>query len=161
MVVTFLPATSLRPVWQERTALPSTWTVQDPHSPEPQPNLVPVNFRCSRTTQSSGVSASASTRSALPLIVNETAICVPSSWRMVWWIRVLKPDDRGAASHTDGPAARIFLVLIETAVARPKPPDRFLIWKHYKHVPARRGRRRAAIIWLCCMIWDDFGKPKD
>ena len=78
MVVTFLPVTSLRLVWHERTALPSTWTVQAPHSPEPQPNLVPVNFRCSRTTQSTGVSGAASTLTALPLIVNETAICVPS-----------------------------------------------------------------------------------
>ncbi len=61
MVVTFLPATSDIVVWQERTALPSTWTVQAPHRPEPQPNLVPVSFRCSRTTQSSGVLASTST----------------------------------------------------------------------------------------------------
>ena len=74
MVVTFLPATSAIVVWQERTALPSTWTVQAPHRPDPQPNLVPVSFRCSRTTQSSGVSASTSTLAALPLIVNPTAI---------------------------------------------------------------------------------------
>ena len=78
MVVTFLPATSDIVVWQERTALPSTWTVQAPHRPEPQPNLVPVSLRCSRTTQSSGVSASTSTLCAVPLTVNATAIAYPS-----------------------------------------------------------------------------------
>ena len=78
MVVTFLPLTSDIVVWQERTALPSTWTVQAPHNPEPQPNFVPVSFRCSRTTQSKGVLASTSTLSALPLTVNATAIACPS-----------------------------------------------------------------------------------
>jgi hypothetical protein len=38
--------------------------------PEPQPNLVPVSFKCSRTTQSKGVSGSASTLAVFPLIVN-------------------------------------------------------------------------------------------
>src|SRR6476661_5677602 len=52
MVVTFLPATLDTEIWQERIALPSMWTVQAPHRPEPHPNLVPVNLRCSRTTQS-------------------------------------------------------------------------------------------------------------
>src|SRR5689334_7559645 len=73
MVVTFLPLTRSIGTWQERTALPSTWTVQAPHRPEPQPNLVPVRFRCSRTTHRSGVSGSASTLTALLLIVNATA----------------------------------------------------------------------------------------
>src|SRR5262249_1885343 len=51
MVVTFLPPTIDIWVWQDLTALPSIWTVQAPHRPEPQPYLVPVSFRCSRTTQ--------------------------------------------------------------------------------------------------------------
>src|SRR6185369_15906114 len=74
MVVTFLPAASDMLVWQERTALPSTCTVQAPHRPDPQPNLVPVSFRCSRTTHSSGVSGSTSTLAAFPLIVNPTGM---------------------------------------------------------------------------------------
>jgi len=74
MVVTFLPPTLDIWVWQDLTALPSIWTVQAPHRPEPQPYLVPVSFRCSRTTQSSAVSGSASTLTALPLIVNATAV---------------------------------------------------------------------------------------
>jgi hypothetical protein len=47
--------------------------VQAPHRPEPQPNFVPVSFNCSRTTQSKGVSGSASTLDVLPLIVNVVA----------------------------------------------------------------------------------------
>src|SRR5262245_55654846 len=65
MVVTFLPRASPTVVWQERTALPSRWTVQAPHRPEPHPYLVPVSLRCSRTTQSRAVSG---------LIVNATAV---------------------------------------------------------------------------------------
>jgi hypothetical protein len=48
-------------VMQERTALSSRCTVQAPHSAMPQPNLVPVMPSTSRSTQSSGVSPSAST----------------------------------------------------------------------------------------------------
>src|SRR5215475_4248757 len=40
MVVTFLPPTVDIWVWQDLTALPSIWTVQAPHRPEPQPYLV-------------------------------------------------------------------------------------------------------------------------
>src|SRR6185295_11224893 len=74
MVVIFLPRASPTVVWQERTALPSRWTVQAPQRPEPHPYLVPVSLRCSRTTQSSAVSGSASTFTVLPLIVNATAV---------------------------------------------------------------------------------------
>src|SRR5215510_930747 len=73
MVVTCLPCTCDSAVWHERTALPSIWTVQAPHRPEPHPNLVPVSLRCSRTTQSSGVLGAASTLTALLLTVNATA----------------------------------------------------------------------------------------
>src|SRR5256885_14356272 len=74
MVVTFLPFTWSIGTWQERTALPSRCTVQAPHRPDPHPNLVPVSFRCSRTTHSSGVSGSTSTLAAFPLIVNPTGM---------------------------------------------------------------------------------------
>src|ERR1051325_11155366 len=75
MVVTFLPAASLAEVWQERTATPSTCTVQAPHRPAPQPNLVPVICRCSRMTQSNGVSLSTSTCLAWPLTVSAIMLC--------------------------------------------------------------------------------------
>src|SRR5258707_14686049 len=57
-------------------------TMQAPHSPVPQPNLVPVSLRPSRTTQSSGVSGGASTDTALPFTVKFVAIVfLPASVR--------------------------------------------------------------------------------
>jgi hypothetical protein len=50
MVVIFLPETCDTAVWQERVALPSMCTVQAPQRPAPQPNLVPVRLKWSRTT---------------------------------------------------------------------------------------------------------------
>jgi len=45
MVVMTAPSgTSPTFVKHERTGWPFTWTVQDPHNPMPQPNLVPVKF---------------------------------------------------------------------------------------------------------------------
>src|SRR5262245_60796699 len=40
--------------------------MQAPHRPAPQPNLVPVSFKSSRITHSSGVSGGASVVAALP-----------------------------------------------------------------------------------------------
>jgi hypothetical protein len=39
MVVTALPAASLTATLHERTALPSTWTLQAPQAAMPQPNF--------------------------------------------------------------------------------------------------------------------------
>src|SRR5436190_911915 len=61
MVVTFLPSTLEIGVEHERTATPSTCTVQAPHSAMPQPYLVPVKPMVSRSTQSRGVSGDTST----------------------------------------------------------------------------------------------------
>ncbi len=69
MVVIRLPATSPTAVTQERVASPSTCTVQAPHSAMPQPYLVPVRPSTSRSTQSSGISGSTSTRGGSPLTV--------------------------------------------------------------------------------------------
>src|SRR5690348_13006345 len=76
MVVICLPAASLTVMPQERTATPSTCTVQAPHCAMPQPYLVPVRPTFSRITQSSGVSGSTSTLNDFPLIVR-FAIAVP------------------------------------------------------------------------------------
>jgi hypothetical protein len=43
-------------VMQERVASPLMCTVQAPHKAIPHPNLVPVMFRTSRSTQSNGIS---------------------------------------------------------------------------------------------------------
>src|SRR5262245_35801922 len=69
MVVTRLFATAEIGVMQERTGSPSTCTVQAPHRAMPQPNLVPVSPRWSRSVHSSGVSAGRSTFCVRPLMV--------------------------------------------------------------------------------------------
>src|SRR5436305_10054027 len=61
MVVTFLPSTLEIRVEHERTATPSTCTVQAPHRAMPQPYFVPVRPMVSRSTQSRGVSGDTST----------------------------------------------------------------------------------------------------
>ena len=58
MVVTKLPSSWPIGTRQQRTALPSTWTVQAPQWPVPQPYLVPVRLDASRSAQSKGVSGS-------------------------------------------------------------------------------------------------------
>ena len=68
MVVTLAPATLASEVMQERVGRPPTWTVQAPHIPMPQPNFVPVRPMTSRITHNRGVSSSASTVTAWPLM---------------------------------------------------------------------------------------------
>src|SRR5271169_1280214 len=68
MVVMFFATACETGVEQERTGSPSTWTVQAPQRPAPQPNFVPVNSSVSRRTQSRGVSGATSTFRSLPLM---------------------------------------------------------------------------------------------
>ena len=74
MVVTDLAATSDTCVWQENARLPSTCTMQAPHRPVPQPNLVPVSLSPSRITHSSGVAGGASVDAVLPFTVKLVVI---------------------------------------------------------------------------------------
>src|SRR6202047_3096946 len=67
MVVMFLPSAAETGVTHDRTAAPSRWIVQAPHSAMPQPNFVPSRPSSSRRYQSSGVFASPSKRCAVPL----------------------------------------------------------------------------------------------
>src|SRR5476649_2459204 len=69
MVVIAAPSTRLTGVMHDRVARPSTCTVQAPHIPMPQPNLVPVRLAVSRITHSSGVSSGTSADIGLPLSV--------------------------------------------------------------------------------------------
>src|SRR6266478_3388918 len=69
MVVICLPTASLTTMPHDRTATPSTWTVQAPHCAMPQPYLVPVRPAFSRKAHRSGVSGSTSTSKVLPLIM--------------------------------------------------------------------------------------------
>src|ERR1700752_4621823 len=79
MVVIFFPAMLETGVMQEREASPSMCTVHAPHSAMPQPNLVPVMFRESRRTHSSGICGSVSTVVDFPLSVNVIAMVSPLS----------------------------------------------------------------------------------
>ena len=81
-MVTAKPATSDTRVWHENARLPSMCTMQAPHSPVPQPNLVPVSLSSSRITHNSGVSAGACERAGLPLTVKSNAMA--ASTEMIW-----------------------------------------------------------------------------
>src|SRR5882724_4801375 len=74
MVVTFFPSAAESGVQQERLGAPSRWTVQAPHCATPQPYLVPVRPRRSRSTYSSGMSAGAFTSRISPLTVSFMAV---------------------------------------------------------------------------------------
>jgi hypothetical protein len=69
IVVIRRPSASPIVIRQLRSASPSTWTMQAPQSPSPQPYLVPVRFAASRSAQSSGVSGSMWKRTGRPLTV--------------------------------------------------------------------------------------------
>jgi hypothetical protein len=84
MVVIFCACVSAEAgITQLRTGAPSMCTVQAPHCATPQPYLVPVRLSCSRSTHSSGVSASASYCIRLPLTVNSAMPAAPERqpWR--------------------------------------------------------------------------------
>ncbi|MNT33730.1 hypothetical protein D3C72_1696720 [compost metagenome] len=80
IVVMLCPATAATGNWQERTATPSRCTVQAPHRPMPQPNLVPVSFKWSRNTHNKGMEGdvSASSRRS-PFTVNSIIVRLQES----------------------------------------------------------------------------------
>lgn len=66
MVRISLPAARVAGVLHERIGAESMSTVHAPHWPIPHPNLVPVSFSVSRSTQSSGVSFGTDTSCVVP-----------------------------------------------------------------------------------------------
>src|SRR5262245_60964048 len=74
MVVTCRPCAIITGMTQVRTAAPSRCMVQAPHTPMPQPNLLPVSRRCSRTTHSSATPTGQSNSAGAPLTKNFTGI---------------------------------------------------------------------------------------
>jgi hypothetical protein len=68
-------------------AAPSMWTVQAPQSPMPQPYFVPVMLSRSRSTQSKGISGSASTV-CWRLLISSVNLAIVDSW-----IKVQAPKD--------------------------------------------------------------------
>src|SRR5579871_3412123 len=89
MVVTDFPSTSDTGMEQERTASPLMCTVQAPQAAMPQPNLVPVSLRCSRRTQSSGVSGSTPSSLRTPLTVKATMRFLHSPVKEIFELRGL------------------------------------------------------------------------
>src|SRR6476646_4176658 len=64
-----LPATSDTWVWQENARLPSMCTMHAPHSPAPQPNLVPVSLSSSLMIHNRGVVCAAADEAGFPFFV--------------------------------------------------------------------------------------------
>src|SRR5262245_49032377 len=82
IVVMRLPTAAATGNTHERTALPSTCTVQAPHCATPQPYLAPVRPTCSRRAHNRGVLGSTFTSLVLPLIVRRAMVCLlRSQWR--------------------------------------------------------------------------------
>src|SRR5712691_9206435 len=80
IVVIDLPATPETGIRQENMRSPSICTMQAPHWPAPQPNLVPVSLSSSRSTHRRRVLSGASTLTGLPLTVNLIAMMAPLCW---------------------------------------------------------------------------------
>src|SRR4051812_28782145 len=102
-------------------------TMQAPHNPVPQPNLVPVSLRSSRITHNSGVAAGASVAAGLPFTVKFVAI----------------------ASSLDPRGAKAFAGLPDHPAGRER-----LQWVNLKYacgLPAQRSRRTA--VWLMVTWW--------
>ena len=77
MVSTFRPSTSRAGKRQALTARPSTSTVQAPHSPSPQPSLVPVRSSSGPRSRSiSRWSARAITCTGEPFSVKPISVCL-------------------------------------------------------------------------------------
>src|ERR1019366_3150951 len=77
-------------------------TMQAPHRPAPQPNLVPVSFKSSRITHSSGVSGGAFVVAALPFTRKLVAIASsldPRAPKAVTGPDLLSCEPAGMAIH--------------------------------------------------------------
>ena len=77
MVVMLLPAAWMAGTRQEVTSRPSMMTEQAPHSPSPQPSLVPVRRRSFRMMSISRVIGSTSAERSSPFTVS--SMCIVSS----------------------------------------------------------------------------------
>ena len=122
IVTIFLPTAADTGSAQERTASPSTSTVQAPQTPMPQPYLAPGRSRWPRRTQSSGISGSTSTVRGRPFTFN-LSIGV-SSKRMA---------ARGDARHRRPSPIR-------PSRARPAPGSRCSPWRRRRTACSHRAR---------------------
>src|SRR5260370_22406744 len=73
IVSTSAPSACSASMVHDLTALPSTWTTQQPHWEVSQPTCVPVRRNCSRKSCTSRVRGSTVALTGLPFTVSETA----------------------------------------------------------------------------------------
>ncbi len=78
-------------------------TVQAPQSAMPHPNFVPVMFKVSRRTQSSGISGLTSTVRDFPLRVKVVAINPPSGRTLCYNSRHMDENERIYIVRGSGP----------------------------------------------------------
>src|SRR5689334_2098050 len=74
MVVIDFPETIRTGTEHDRIGCASKCTVHAPHAAMPQPNLLPVSPRVSRSTHRSGISGSTSTLATRPFTIKEIAM---------------------------------------------------------------------------------------
>src|SRR5262245_28315535 len=96
---------------QEFTSLSSTMTEQAPHSPSPQPSLVPVSLRSSRSTSSKRFMGGTSTLRAMPLTSNSIFIAKSTQSRRQ------NPGDQVLSSAAINRSGVIGISLINAPVA--------------------------------------------
>jgi hypothetical protein len=77
MVTIRFPTAEETGVTQDRVGCPSTWMVQAPHRPMPQPNLVPVMLSTSRSVHSNGMSSGISRSRGFPFTLSVTMSVPP------------------------------------------------------------------------------------
>ena len=161
-MTTRLPRTASSGVTQERTALPSTWTVQAPQAATPQPNLVPVRPSRSRSAHSSGICGAASssgrardaplTTISTPLLAAGRRLCPCARIRPRAALRrgALSPVPRSARPRFSRMLRSLLAAALATAAAlcsidvtspeqRPLRPDRRL------RQPQPAARRRVPL----------------
>src|SRR5882762_6987148 len=147
IVVTALPCAADTGIRQENMRSPSMCTMQAPHWPAPQPNLVPVSFSSSRSTHSRRVLSGALTLTGLPLTVKLIAISTP-----FWFATCYSPRKIAVNAALPPTAYRLRPypacggVSFELALATVNRTREH----HEPHDPessARRGRRAAP----CCV----------
>src|SRR5262249_32048746 len=83
IVVICLPATCPTGVWHEKARLPSMCTMQAPHRPVPQPNLVPVSLSSSRITHSRVVDGGSADWLLFPVTLKAFALRTPLAFLVV------------------------------------------------------------------------------
>ena len=89
IVVTDFPATELTGVTHDRMGVPSTCTVQAPHSAMPHPYFVPINLAFSRMAQSRGTSGRVSSVTLRPFSISEVGMLLPHE---VTLVPICQPD---------------------------------------------------------------------